>query len=221
MSQDFHTEPVADPAEEPVSLAEAKKHLRVPDELTDDDELIAGQIAAARQRCEVEVKRAFVTQTWDLYLDGFPRFDPGGEALWYVLRNLQRGYPPATGRESTVEIPRPPLQSVEWIKYLDPAGVEQTLDPSAYRVLHGTPGGVVPAAGRCWPATLCGPDVVTVRFVAGYGGAAAVPAHVKAAIKLFVGDLYEHRESYVVGQAPAEIPGYVRNVLAPADWGGS
>jgi hypothetical protein len=45
-----------------------------------------------------------------------------------------------------------------------------------------------------WPATDGNPGAVTVRFVAGYGLAAAVPAALKAAILLKVRDLYDKGE---------------------------
>ena len=50
---------VTPPAEEPVSLAEARLHLRV--DFTDDDALITSLIAAARQAAETLTGRQFVT----------------------------------------------------------------------------------------------------------------------------------------------------------------
>lgn len=61
------------PVQEPVTLAEAKTHLRVT--YTDDDALIAELITAARQWFEEQTYRALVTQTWDLKLDELPRGD--------------------------------------------------------------------------------------------------------------------------------------------------
>ena len=53
---------VTAPTEEPVSLAEAKLHLRV--DYTNDDVLIGALITAARQHAENDTRRALVTQTW-------------------------------------------------------------------------------------------------------------------------------------------------------------
>jgi uncharacterized phiE125 gp8 family phage protein len=62
-------------------------------------------------------------------------------------------------------------------------------------------------AGKWWPATACyNYGAVQVTFVAGYGNAAAVPADLKAAIKLLVGHLYENREAVTLGAMPAELP---------------
>lgn len=157
------------PVTEPVSLAEAKTHLRVT--YTDDDALIAELITAARQWFEEQTYRALVTQTWDLKLDKFPR------------------------GEDPIRVPRAPLVSVTSITYVDGAGVSQTLATNRYAVsATRQPGLIRPAYGLIWPDARSQPDAVTVRFVAGYGNAAAVPAQIKAGIKLILGQLYEFRE---------------------------
>jgi len=56
------SELVAGPALEPVTLDEAKLHLRV--DGSGEDALITALITAARQAAEVYTRRAFVTQTW-------------------------------------------------------------------------------------------------------------------------------------------------------------
>jgi len=55
------------PALEPVSLTEAKLHLRI--DTTAEDVLISSLIKAARQYCENYQRRAYITQTWELWLD--------------------------------------------------------------------------------------------------------------------------------------------------------
>lgn len=59
----------APPAEEPVTLEQAKAWLRV-ESGGDEDALIAALIPAARARCEWHTGRAFMTQGWTLWLDG-------------------------------------------------------------------------------------------------------------------------------------------------------
>jgi len=64
---------ISPPAVEPVTLDEAKAHLKV--DTTDDDALIATLISAARAKAEWHTGRAFVTQGWTLWLDRWPAAD--------------------------------------------------------------------------------------------------------------------------------------------------
>ncbi len=164
---------IAAPASEPLTIAEAKLHCRV--DGNDDDALITALIVAAREQAEHETGRALVTQTWELVHDAFP------EA--FVLR-------------------RAPIQSVTSLKYLDAAsGAEQTLDPADYLLdKDSEPGYVVPAYGKAWPATWPVPNAVRVRYVCGYGAAAAVPVAIKQWMLLAIGTMYAQRESFVTGQ---------------------
>lgn len=180
---------VTPPADEPVSLAEAKKRLRVTVDAEDDD--LTDLVAECREQAEDECGRAFVTQTLDLFLDGFPR-----------------------GR-GAIELPRPPLQSVTTVKYYDAAGELQTLDAAAYHVAAGAePGRVVPVAdGDGWPVTQAGrPQAVEVRYVAGYGLAAAVPRSAKAAVLALVADRHANPDG-----GDRAIPPAARRVLDALD----
>lgn len=212
-----HTELVTGPAVEPVLLADASLHLRITPGQTDEDSLVTALVSAARELCETATRRAFVTQTWDLFLDGFP----GTAQLWYVLRNLQRGRPPLTGREQTIEVPRPPLQSVVSVTYADQNGNPQTLDPSLYRVSAGTPGRLTPAYGLTWPTARNETDSVRVRFTAGYGDNTQCPVSLAPAIKLLVGHWYDNRSTVEVGigMTVAELPVAVKALLSSLQWG--
>jgi len=179
---------VTAPAEEPVSLALAKAHLRVT--ASEEDALIQSLIIAARDQAETFTRRRFITQTWDLVLDCFP---------WWRL-----------------ELPNAPLQSVSSITYIDTAGGSQTLDAAKYLVDAKTdPGRLEPAYGEVWPTTRLQMNAVTVRFVCGYGLAAAVPQPIKHAMLLLIGHLYQNREAIVVGELPQELPLGVQSLLAP------
>lgn len=74
---------VTPPAMEPVTLEEAKLHLRI--DGTEEDSLISALITAARQKAEEYTRRAFIAQTWELALDS------------------------ASGK---VYLPRPPIQAI-------------------------------------------------------------------------------------------------------------
>lgn len=58
---------VTPPATEPLTLLEAKNHLRV--DIPDDDSFITTIITVARQRAEDITRTAFITQTWELSID--------------------------------------------------------------------------------------------------------------------------------------------------------
>jgi len=99
------------PAVEPVILSEAKSYLRITD--TDDDAFINALITGVRQRFESWTARSLITQTWTLWLDGFPqksRKDAPGEGYF----ELPVAYFDKADR--VLEIPRPPLQSVTFLQ---------------------------------------------------------------------------------------------------------
>lgn len=109
------------PAEEPVTLVQAKAHLRV--DVIDDDALITNLIVAARIHAENICRRAFVTQKWDLWLDSFPFYTYYGvipgyvpvdqlPAAWLTMRNYSVRF-----RGGRIDLPFPQLQSVDAIKY--------------------------------------------------------------------------------------------------------
>jgi uncharacterized phiE125 gp8 family phage protein len=62
--------PIAGPAVEPVTLAEAKAYLRLDGD--DEDTLVASLVAAARHTLELATRRAFIAQSWRVQLDRWP-----------------------------------------------------------------------------------------------------------------------------------------------------
>lgn len=137
---------VAGPTQEPVTLAEAKAHLRVA--IADDDGLIAGYILAARSYVEGQIHRPIVSRMFDFTADyGWPS------------KNCQ----------SWIDLPMPPLQSVRSVSYVDSNGATQVLASNQYRVItNGPRGAVIPVYGVSWPSVRPQTGAVTVRFIAGY-----------------------------------------------------
>lgn len=182
------------PTFEPVSLVEAKAHLRVT--FSDDDNVITAFIAAARMNVEGWLGRALVDQTWDLYLDSFP-----------------------TDTFKGIQIPLPPLLEVISVKYDDGGGVEQTVSPTAYYVDKASqPGWIVPVGvGASWPTPIDAINSVRIRFRAGYitnnSPPEQIPFDIKAGMLLTVGSMYEHRESQVVGTIANKLPFGVEQLL--------
>ncbi len=182
---------VTPPSTEPISLSEAKTHLRV--ENTDDDTFISALITAARETVETITRRALVTQTWDYILDDWPDGD-------------------------TITLPLPPLQSVVSVTYKDKDGNIQTFANSNYVVdTASEPGRLVLTDDANWPSDELYPaGAITVEFTAGYGAATAVPQSLKQAMLLLIGHWYENREAVAVtGAIPKEMPLAVDALLWP------
>ena len=177
---------VTPPAGEPVSLAEAKQHLRV--DGGDDDLLIGSLIIAARQAAETKTGRQLITARWKLLLDAFPG------PLMQSATGASFSLP-----GHAILLAKCPVQSVVSIEYLDMNGTTQVMPSSDY-VLDAAcePARLTPAFGKTWPPTLPQMGAVSVTFDAGYGTASAVPEGLKSWIKLRVGSLYGHREEMSV-----------------------
>lgn len=186
---------VSPPAEVPVSLTEIKTHSRIDEDLHEEDPLLEALARAATEWAETFLRRALVTQTWELALPWFP---------------------------SWIEVPKPPLQSVTSITYTDPDGASQTLATSVYTAdTRRDPGRIVLAYGQSWPSTRPVPNAVVVRFVCGYGGVEDVPDLVKRGILMRAADLYEHRESFVTGTIVSPLSVAAERLLWPCrSWTG-
>ena len=134
------TSPYIAPVAYPVSLVEAKLHLRVDN--TTDDGLITSLIGAATEWCEKYEGHSYMMQSYKVYLDGF---------------------------YNVVYLPHAPLVSVSSVQYYDGAGDLQTLATSYYTVdTDSTPGRVYLAYNQNWPSTYLIPKSVIITYTAGY-----------------------------------------------------
>mgnify|MGYP001579719481 FL=1 len=187
---------VSGPSDEVITRAEARLHLKIDSDQTADDALIDLLTTAAREDAEDFCNRCFVYSTWELRLDEFP----------------SRAY-------NEILLPRPPLISVNSVKYIDANGATQTLGSDNWYVdAKSEPARLRPAYGLAWPATRAQMNAVTVSYLAGYPPIEAgspldtttnVPAAAKAAVKLILGHLYANREAVMAmpgGVAAIEIP---------------
>jgi uncharacterized phiE125 gp8 family phage protein len=166
------------PASEPVSVLEAKKHLRV--EHANDDTYIETLILAAREWGEAFQNRSWITRTLVLHLNGWP--------------------------EKSLLLPHGPVQSIVSITYTIDGGDTFTVDPGIYRFLAG--GRLDLRNGKTWPAIPLDADLeVFIEYTAGYGDTAAeIPARFRQAVLLLVGHWYENREEVLVGDAAEPLP---------------
>jgi len=172
----LHTEPAA----EPISLSEAKKQVEVAEEIVLHDDHLTRLIITARKQFEKQTNRQLITATWDLKLDRFP--------LWSGDSQNQSTPKP-------IHLPKCPIQSISAITYTDTSGVTQTVSTSVYKLAEARePGEVWLKFGQIWPIARFEPDVVNVRFVAGYGDAASdVPEDMKLPMLLMISDWFENR----------------------------
>ena len=152
------------PASEPITLAEAKVHLRVTN--TIEDALITALITAARQFVEGYTWRPLMTQTIDVVFD--------------------------TIIDRTIMINKAPVQSVTSVKYLDLNGTEQTISSTLYVTdLLNSPCRVKLDTIPSIKDTL---NAFKVRVVCGYTSAALIPQTYKSAMLLIIGHLYDNKQ---------------------------
>lgn len=163
---------VTGPAVSPLSLEDAKSHLKV--ETTAENADIGAMIAAAVAMVDGPRGRGFclVEQTWRLSLDAFVRH---------------------------IAIPLGPNVAIVSVKYIDGDGAEQTVDPGDYQLAADLdPAVLSPTYGTCWPSARCEPGAVRIEFKAGWAEAdlaTKFPADLLGALKLVVGSLYKDREA--------------------------
>lgn len=178
---------VTPPAVEPLTLAQMRTFLYLSTQgspgTNPQDDYVTALILGSRKRAESDLRRALITQTWDIFYDCFP---------W----------------DDIIPVPLPPLQSVTTIKYFDVDGTEQTLSDSTYLVdSDSQPARITPTEGNSWPSIQVRTNAVTVRIVTGYGDASTdVPGDILTALKIALGHWFENRQEAVVGRTIAEMP---------------
>lgn len=176
------------PASEPVSLAEAKAHLRVDSD--HEDALIGQLIAAARLYVERALGLALITQGWSYFLDAWPR-------------------------SSCVALPISPVQSVASVTLHEASGGAVEVMPESYAVdVLSKPARLLfKAAPQLLPREL---NAFEIAFTAGYGDEAEdAPQPIRQAILLLVAHWFERREPVVLGLSAQEVPATVAGLLAP------
>ncbi|AHE55905.1 head-tail connector protein [Sphingomonas sanxanigenens] len=180
-----------------VTWEEAARHLR----LEDDDEqrpIVEGMIAAATAHIDGPdgwLGRSLGVQTLEARADVF---------------------------RDCMSLRYPPIIDIVSVKYLDAEAAEITVLPTEYELRGSLIGS---AFGRRWPSVLAQPESVRIRYRAGFVAdatadplAPALPAPIRAAILLMVGDLFENRSStasFSGAGAAVQMSTTVENLLAP------
>ncbi len=176
---------ITPPAAEPLTLDEARLHLRV--DGIDENGYITSLIVVARMAAEAATGRALMPQIWEYVDDDF---------------------------DDEIVLAHPPVVGIVSFSYIDYAGASASLGQADY-VLddYETPPRLKPAYLKCWPIARNEPSSVKVRYTTGYANAAAVPAPIKQWMLLAIGDMYARRERS--SDKPAVAQGFVDTLLEP------
>lgn len=166
-------------ASEPISLDEAKKHLKLEGVLDDEDDQIQRMIVAARRLAEGKTNRTITQREIVMQFDG-----------WGCKMRLAK----------------PPFIEMRGVSYIDADGITQDMDSEAYYVLDGRePAELAFSGGAPLPSLAYRRGVITVRYLAGYPEG-EVPEDIKAWMLMQIGSLYAHRESVIAGVSVAPLP---------------
>lgn len=201
---------VAGPSREPVTLEEARAHLRLtatgsPPSHPDDTWIQTLGLPAARQYCEGFCMRSLALQTVEMQLSRFPGT--------YTMDDRY------------IELFMGPVAAITSVSYLDSSGVEQ--QAAGYAVSTADPPALYLTSGSAtWPDTLGVPGSVRIRYQAGYSPGdespnltPIIPGALKVAILMMLAGLYENREAIQGDTAdstvPHEIPLGVQALLRP------
>lgn len=189
------------PAVEPVTLAEAKSHLRV--DGNDSDAEIAAMISAAREWCEQYLDRTLVHTQWVMRMDRFP-----------------------VDSTADIELPRPPMvasgpNTAVTLSYTLEDGSTATYATNLFRVDRAsTPGAVKTNYAGTWPPHRQDDNSVAVTWWAGYGPSGQdVPAAIRHAMLMLIAFWYDNRSTVLVGSISKQLEFAVESLLSTQKWG--
>jgi len=177
---------LAGPAEEPVSLADAKAFLRVDDNA--EDGLVTTLASAARLHVESVTGRAMIVQSWRLVLDAWPT-------------------------ERSIALPVGPVNALTAVTVFDLDDEAHELDLEQFSVQAGRL--LLPRAVEGAPA-LRERLGLEIDYVAGHGeDATGVPADLKQACLVLVGYWFENRDAVIVAGSGSVVPAGFDRLVAP------
>ncbi|MFA5951342.1 MAG: head-tail connector protein [Hyphomicrobium sp.] len=177
------------PALEPVTVSEAKAHLRL--DASDEDVLIASLILTSRLHVETALGLALITQSWKLVLDCWPD-------------------------DAALKFPLGPVSAVAAVRVLAADGTPAVVPAASYIVDGDALGSRLVRTAATWPLPGRAARGIEIDFTAGMGPAAAdVAQPIRHAILLLVAHWYEHRDPFEIGSPGAAIPASVTELLKP------
>jgi len=173
---------LAGPAQEPISLAQAKAFLRIEDENTAEDGLIQTLITAARLHLEGVTQKALLAQSWRLVLDGWPP-------------------------DRVVHLPVGPVRALLAVTAYGADGEPVAVPLVQFGTLPGGGTRLVLPARIVGAPGLRAHSGIEIDYEAGYGETADdVPADLRQALLVLVGYWFEHRDAVIVAGSGAVVP---------------
>ena len=177
----------AQPAAEPLSLADLKAHLRV--DGSDEDGLLEGLIRTARDHLERTTALCLINRTMRLYADGWPETGPLELTRGPVVSVSGVTAYAGDGSASAVSLAGHVLDGEA-----RPARLWLAARPDAVRAVHG----------------------IEVDFIAGFGETANdVPDGLKRALMTHAALMYEFRAHVPLDMQPAAVPEGYDRLVAP------
>lgn len=176
-----------EPACEPVALDEFKLWAKIT--TTSDDAVCRMMISAARESAEAYLRRALITQTWQLNMDLV------GDGLDQILGDGVHELPITElygGLPKVVNLPRAPIQSITSVTTYDLDNNSSVFPAANYR-LDAEGARFLVNFGYTWPSNLRARDALQIIYVAGYGTTKDIPRSIRAGIMMHAQRMYDER----------------------------
>lgn len=165
------------PAQEPISLAQAQNYLRLDSGFTVDNDLIGSLITVSREWCEAFCERAFIFQTKRLLMDFFPGYVDFKMAGQRVSSPFVSGSNAVlVGIRYAIALPWPQVRQIVNFQYQDENGNIQPMVAGTDFIqdLDSQPARLMPLFGEMWPVARVVSNAVQVDYQTGYYGAIGV-----------------------------------------------
>lgn len=186
----------------PVDTAELKKHMRIVDNDSDQDDVLDALIETANDHLTTYLQRSLITREITLTCDAFVSGSRRGPLSDFWYSDVPYGTPSG----GLMQLPIVRAEAITSFTYIDSGGAQQSLTPSDY-YLDQENGRLQPSdALVIWPQTAARINAVTIVYNAGYGAAIAdIPSALRQGLYMLVAHWYEMREAYTtfsLGQVP-------------------
>lgn len=152
----------------------------------------------------------------DAIKEAYFRLD--GPSGWLNRAILEQKWVGVVDRfDDKIELPIPPLMSVDQIRHLDSDGTWQTVAPATYGYsTYGLVGYVYKKQGQHWPFASAEPGSIEISFTAGYPDGEAVLENmrgIRKALKLLAGHYFHNPLPTFAEPRTLEVPRKVQYAL--------